>query len=186
MDEITRESVEIILGSESDLKIANASGMFGVFNECGVGYELSIISAHRNREELAKRCKVILIEKNIKVVIAAASMAAVLPGDIAAEMKFALPVIGVPLPSKEFPDALDALLAMVRMPAGCPVIVAGIGKAGLKNAAITACQILGLDGDHWGVTTKKRLSVYLKQQSHSKPARLALKTNVREENSDTD
>ncbi|MGE5297826.1 MAG: AIR carboxylase family protein [Acidobacteriaceae bacterium] len=131
----------IILGSKSDAKILKESGMTEVFKSCEVSYEIFIISAHRNHAELFA-----FVVKNYKenepaVYIAAAGMAAALPGAIAC-LDPITPVIGVPLPSAEFPDALDALLSMVRMPPGTPVMVPGIGKSGLKNAAVAACQIL--------------------------------------------
>lgn len=78
------------------------------------------------------------------IFIAVAGMAAALAGNIAAIVEGFVPVIGVPLPSSEFPDAMDGLLSMVRMPSGRPVAVCGVGSSGLRNAAIYACQIVAL------------------------------------------
>ena len=106
----------------------------------GVEYELKILSAHRNPEEVANFAR--NAEKNgIKVIIAAAGMAAHLGGVVAAHTT--LPVLGVPLKGGVM-DGLDALLSMVQMPAGVPVPTLSVGNAGAKNAAITAVQILAL------------------------------------------
>ena len=109
----------------------------------GVEYELKILSAHRNPEEVANFAR--NAEKNgIKVIIAAAGMAAHLGGVVAAHTT--LPVLGVPLKGGVM-DGLDALLSMVQMPAGVPVPTLSVGNAGAKNAAITAVQILALSNN---------------------------------------
>jgi len=152
----TKIDVALIVGSESDKKIVRESGILDIFSQCGVNLEFSIISAHRNPEELAQYCAEALT-RGIKIFIGAAGMAAHLPGAISAYIKQSCPVIGVALPSPEYPDAQDALLSMVRMPPGCPVAVAGIGKAGLKNAAILACQILSSTDEE----IKNKLQAYM-------------------------
>lgn len=140
--------VVIILGSKSDRQIVEESGMLDILNESGVDWELSVISAHRNPKELANYCREKVDEAF--VFIGVASMSAALPGSIAAYTQGKKLVIGVPLPSPEFPDAMDALLSMVRMPSGRPVAVVGIGKAGLRNAAILACQVIALGDSEMG------------------------------------
>lgn len=170
--------VAIVLGSRSDKEAVDSSGMLEILNQCGVSWEMSIISAHRNQDKLGEYCRATK-NRGVKLFIGVAGMAAALPGAIAANIGHSLPVIGVPLPSSEFPDAIDALLAMVRMPGGCPVAVPGIGKSGLKNAAILAAQILSLDGDMAGSGIKKNLLRYL--QENSPEAELLIATNKNQE-----
>jgi len=110
--------------------------------EMGIGYELSYISAHRNLSDL--KLYVETRGEKVDAYIASAGMAGALPGVIAALTGALVPVIAVPLSSTEFHDCMDSLLSMVRMPPGLPVLVPGIGKAGLLNAAIAAGQILAL------------------------------------------
>jgi len=152
----TKIDVALIVGSESDTEIIRESGMLDVLSQCGVNCEFSVISAHRNSEELAQYCADALT-RGIKMFIGAAGMAAHLPGAISVNIKQSCPVIGVALPSPEYPDAQDALLSMARMPSGCPVAVAGTGKAGLKNAAILVCQILSLTDEK----IKNKLQTYM-------------------------
>jgi len=130
--------VTIIMGSPNDGEyMKNCEDYLKYF---GVEYELKILSAHRNPEEVANFAR--NAEKNgIKVIIAAAGMAAHLGGVVAAHTT--LPVLGVPLKGGVM-DGLDALLSMVQMPAGVPVPTLSVGNAGAKNAAITAVQILAL------------------------------------------
>lgn len=135
-------AVEIILGSESDLEAVKASKMLEILDKVGVAYRLSVISAHRNPEALRLHC-IDAINAGIPIFIGVASMAAALPGAIAGVAK-EKPVIGAALPSREFQDGMDALISINRLPAGVPVLSAGIGTAGLRNAALAACQILAL------------------------------------------
>ncbi len=142
--------VAVVVGSKSDLEIVKESGMLEVFNEMGVPIEVSIISAHRNPDTLPNYCQKVLKRNDGRVIfIAIAGMAAALAGAIAAHAR-KTSVIGVPLPSREKPEAEDALYAMLQMPKDVPVAVPGIGKSGLYKAAILACQILALtDSDYW-------------------------------------
>ncbi|MDO8513658.1 MAG: 5-(carboxyamino)imidazole ribonucleotide mutase [bacterium] len=136
--------VAIISGSRSDLNIVKKSGLIPTLQSRGIRIEFSIISAHRNPDDLTKYCHSAL-QRGAKVFIGIAGMAAALPGDIAARIKGKRPVIGVPLMAKDgFLNGLDAVLAMFRMPPGMPVAIAGIGKSGLENAAILAIQIMAL------------------------------------------
>ena len=103
-----------------------------------------IISAHRTPCVAADFADS-AAEKGIKVIIAAAGMAAHLAGALAGRTN--LPIIGIPLAAKESPNGLDALLSTVQMPPGVPVATMAIGKAGAKNAAIFAVEILALSDD---------------------------------------
>lgn len=130
--------VAIIMGSTSDLPVMEKAAKF--FDEMEIPFEMNALSAHRTPaevEEFAKNAR----SRGIKVIIAAAGMAAHLPGVIASMTT--LPVIGVPIESSL--DGLDALLAIVQMPPGIPVATVGIN--GSLNAAILALQILSTDND---------------------------------------
>ncbi len=130
----TEPRVLIVLGSDSDLPVMAAA--CSTFDEFGVPYSLRILSAHRVPHELATVATAAK-DDNYQVIIAAAGMAAHLPGTIAAHTT--LPVIGVPLQSKVL-DGQDALYSIVQMPPGVPVACVGINAA--KNAALLALQIL--------------------------------------------
>ena len=126
--------VAIILGSESDMPIAER--VVKVLEREGVSYELKVISAHRQPEELDRYLR----EKSeeVSVFIAIAGLSAALPGVIASKTDKV--VIGVPVSGKLM--GLDALLSMVQMPAGVPVAVVGIDNG--ENAALLALRILNL------------------------------------------
>ncbi len=153
--------VVIIIGSETDLPIFDESKAGEVLGQCGIIWELSIVSADRNPGVLSDYCAT-LKQNGVKVFIAGAGMAARLPGTIAAHAKYLLPVIGVALPSDEFSSALDSMLSIVRSPAGCPVLFAGIGKAGFRNAAIAAAQILSTGEDEKSRAIGEKLITYLR------------------------
>lgn len=125
--------ISIIMGSTSDLPIMSKAADF--FESMEIPFEINALSAHRTPEQVevfAKNAK----DRGIKVIIAAAGMAAHLPGVIASMTT--LPVIGVPISSKL--DGMDALLAIVQMPPGIPVATVGID--GSLNAAILALQMI--------------------------------------------
>ena len=130
--------VSIIMGSTSDMPIMEKAAQ--LLNEFEIPFEINALSAHRTPaqvEEFARNAH----KRGVKVIIAAAGMAAHLPGVIAAMTP--LPVIGVPI--KSTLEGVDALLAIVQMPPGIPVATVGI-NAGL-NAAILATQILALSDE---------------------------------------
>jgi len=127
--------VSIIMGSTSDLQVMEKAAQ--LLNELKVPFEINALSAHRTPEAVEKFAKG-AEARGIKVIIAAAGMAAHLPGVIASMTK--LPVIGVPI--KASLDGLDALLAIVQMPPGIPVATVGID--GAQNAGILAVQMLSL------------------------------------------
>jgi 5-(carboxyamino)imidazole ribonucleotide mutase len=125
--------VSIIMGSTSDLPVMEAAAKF--LNEMQIPFEMHALSAHRTPEaveQFATKAK----GRGIGVIIAAAGMAAHLPGVIAAMTP--LPVIGVPI--KASLDGLDAALAIMQMPPGIPVATVAIN--GALNAAILSAQIL--------------------------------------------
>ena len=128
--------VSIIMGSTSDYPVMEKAAKF--LDEMDIPFEVNALSAHRTPEAVehfAKNAK----SNNIKVIIAAAGMAAHLPGVIASMTS--IPVIGVPI--KATLDGMDALLAIVQMPPGIPVATVGINAS--LNAAILALQILATD-----------------------------------------
>lgn len=127
--------VSIIMGSTSDLPVMEKAAKF--LDEMEIPFEMNALSAHRTPkevEEFAANAK----GRGIKVIIAAAGMAAALPGVIAAGTT--LPVIGVPI--KGMLDGLDAMLSIIQMPPGIPVATVGVN--GAQNAAILAVEMIAL------------------------------------------
>lgn len=130
--------VAILLGSKSDEEVMQ--GCADYLTKFGIPFEMRVSSAHRNPDATAQFCKE--AEKNgFSIIIAAAGMAAHLPGVAAAHTM--LPVIGVPLDGSPL-RGVDALYSIVQMPAGIPVATVAIGSAGAKNAAVLAAEILAL------------------------------------------
>ena len=127
--------VSIIMGSTSDLPVMEAAARF--LNDMQIPFEMNALSAHRTPDKVmdfAKNAR----GRGIKVIIAAAGMAAHLPGVIAAMTP--LPVIGVPI--KATLEGMDSILAILQMPPGIPV--ATVALNGAQNAAILALQILAV------------------------------------------
>jgi phosphoribosylaminoimidazole carboxylase PurE protein len=150
---MTRPQIAIVMGSDSDLPIMQEAAK--ILDEFGVPYEMCIASAHRSpelTEALAKNAH----RRGIEVIIAGAGAAAHLAGVIAS--KTTLPVLGVPIDSSAL-KGLDSLLSTVQMPGGIPVATMAIGKAGAKNAAIFAIQILSLKQP----ILKKKLALHKKR-----------------------
>src|ERR671923_1724064 len=132
--------VGILIGSESDREAIEPA--IDELNERGISYELHILSAHRDPRAVAEYASTAAL-RGVRVIIAAAGMAAALPGVVASYSE--LPVIGVPLrSSKSVADGLDALLSIVQMPPGIPVACVSID--GARNAAILAARILAQGG----------------------------------------
>lgn len=127
--------VSIIMGSTSDMPVLEKAAK--LLDEFEIPFEINALSAHRTPQEVTD-CANNASKRGLKVIIAAAGMAAHLPGVIAAQTT--VPVIGVPI--KSTLEGMDALLAIVQMPPGIPVATVGI-NAGL-NAAILAVQMLSL------------------------------------------
>ncbi|MBD3347544.1 MAG: 5-(carboxyamino)imidazole ribonucleotide mutase [Chitinivibrionales bacterium] len=131
-----KKGVSVIMGSKSDLPVMEKAE--NILKEFGVSYEMRALSAHRT-PGLVKEYADGLKERGMGIVVAAAGMAAHLPGVIAGLTT--VPVIGVPIQSAQL-GGLDALLSIVQMPPGVPVATVSIG--GAKNAALLAVQMLAL------------------------------------------
>ena len=127
--------VSIIMGSTSDLPVMEKAA--AELDSMEIPFEMNALSAHRTPEEVCEFAQG-AEARGIKVIIAAAGMAAALPGVIAAHTT--LPVIGVPI--KGMLDGLDALLSIVQMPPAIPVATVGVNAA--KNAAVLAEEMLAL------------------------------------------
>lgn len=125
--------VSIIMGSTSDLPIMEKAAQ--QLDALQIPFEMHALSAHRTPNEVETFARQ-AAPRGLRVVIAAAGMAAALPGVIAAQTT--LPVIGVPI--KGMLDGLDALLSIVQMPPGIPVATVGVNAA--QNAALLAAQII--------------------------------------------
>lgn len=130
--------ISIIMGSTSDLPVMEKACKW--LNDNEIPFEVNALSAHRTPEAVetfARNAK----QRGIKVIIAAAGMAAALPGVIAASTP--LPVIGVPI--KGMLDGLDAMLSIIQMPPGIPVATVGMNAA--QNAAILATEMIALSDE---------------------------------------
>lgn len=155
--------VGIVMGSDSDLKVMSKAA--DMLEELGIEYELTIISAHREPDKLIEWTRG-AYDRDVKVIIAGAGMAAALPGMCAA--LFALPVIGVPLSGKNL-DGMDAVFSIIQMPPGVPVATVAID--GAKNAAILAAKILAA-GDDAILEKIKKYTADMKAQVVAKDAKL--------------
>ena len=150
-----KSAVAVVMGSDSDMTVMQGCiDQLGLF---GIKPIVRIISAHRTPKAAADFAET-AGANGIKIIIAAAGMAAHLAGALAA--RTCLPVIGVPIASDAGIGGMDALLSTVQMPPGVPVATVSIGKAGAKNAAILAVQILALCDD----TLAKKLADFKKDQ----------------------
>lgn len=145
--------VGIIMGSDSDLIVMQEAAQ--ILEDFGVGYEITIVSAHRTPDVLFEYSKKALA-RGIKVIIAGAGGAAHLPG-MAASMT-TLPVIGVPIKTKTM-DGLDSLLSIAQMPPGVPVATVAVN--GAKNAGLLAVQMLGINDKK----LQKKISDYKKKMN---------------------
>ena len=134
---MSQPKVGIIMGSKSDLPVMTpAAEMLKQFN---IPYEMTVVSAHRTPERMIDYARG-AADRGIKVIIAGAGGAAHLPGMVASLTT--LPVIGVPVKSSNSIDGWDSILSILQMPGGVPV--ATVALNGAKNAALLACQILGV------------------------------------------
>jgi len=134
--------VAVIMGSDNDMDVMQSC--IEQLGEFGIKPVVRVISAHRTPQMAAEFAQN-AAKNGIKVIIAAAGMAAHLAGALAS--RTTLPVIGVPLISNSGLEGIDAFLSTVQMPHGVPVATVAIGKAGAKNAAILAVQILALSDE---------------------------------------
>ena len=147
--------VAIVMGSDSDMDVMQ--NCIDQLESFGIKPIIRILSAHRTPQaasEFAQKAA----GNGIKVIIAAAGMAAHLAGAMAAHSN--LPVIGVPMNANAGLGGLDALLSTVQMPPGVPVATMGIGKAGAKNAAVYAVKILAISDD----TFREKLEKFKNEQ----------------------
>jgi 5-(carboxyamino)imidazole ribonucleotide mutase len=131
--------VLIVMGSDSDCPVLEETAK--ILKQFDIPYEMRIASAHRSPDKTADLVEG-AAERGIQVIIAAAGLAAHLPGVVAAGT--ILPVIGIPMGGGPL-NGVDARYSIVQMPAGIPVATTAIGKAGAKNAALLAAQILALN-----------------------------------------
>jgi phosphoribosylaminoimidazole carboxylase PurE protein len=130
--------VVILLGSSSDLPVIEK--MYPLLDRFGLPYLVEVASAHRQPEKVKRVIR--KAEKDgVEVFVAAAGMAAHLPGVVASMT--GLPVIGVPVASGPL-NGFDALLSIVQMPPGVPVATVAVGSAGARNAACLAARMIGL------------------------------------------
>jgi 5-(carboxyamino)imidazole ribonucleotide mutase len=130
--------VGIIMGSKSDMEEMEKAG--AILQERGIRYEIRVMSAHRDPEQVADYCKNARM-RGLRVIIAGAGLSAALPGVAAAHTD--LPVIGVPLTSRlSALGGMDAVLSIVQMPPGVPVAAVGLDNA--RNAGHLAARILSI------------------------------------------
>jgi phosphoribosylaminoimidazole carboxylase PurE protein len=130
--------VGIIMGSKSDMEEMEKAG--AILQDKGIRYEIRVMSAHRDPEQVADYCKNARM-RGLRVIIAGAGLSAALPGVAAAHTD--LPVIGVPLTSRlSALGGLDAVLSIVQMPPGVPVAAVGLDNA--RNAGHLAARILSI------------------------------------------
>lgn len=147
------------MGSESDLKVMQQAAE--VLTHFKVPFELTVVSAHRTPDRLAKYAATAR-ERGLRVIIAGAGGAAHLPGMAAAGTT--LPVIGVPVKSSNSMDGWDSVLSILQMPGGVPV--ATVALDGAKNAALLAVQILSLSDErltHELANYKKEMEAKVQQ-----------------------
>jgi len=138
-----RNKIAVVMGSDSDMAVMQSC--IDQLADFGLEPTVRMISAHRT-PQIAAEFAQNAANNGIKVIIAAAGMAAHLAGALAA--KTTLPVIGVPLISSSGLQGIDAFLSTVQMPPGVPVATVAIGEAGAKNAAILAAEILALSDEN--------------------------------------
>ena len=131
--------VGILMGSDSDYEIMVETAR--ALEQFDIPFEMTVSSAHRTPARTSRYVSSAR-ERGLKVLVAGAGAAAHLAGVMAAETT--LPVIGVPIDATSL-NGLDALLAMVQMPAGMPVATMAVGKAGARNAGILAAQMLAME-----------------------------------------
>tara|TARA_Y100000768_G_scaffold246799_1_gene187222 strand:- start:1776 stop:2255 length:480 start_codon:yes stop_codon:yes gene_type:complete len=140
--------VGVIMGSKSDYPVMEKA--VNILKELKVEYEVHIVSAHRTPDKMMDYSKK-ASRNGIGVIIAGAGGAAHLPGMVASNTN--LPVIGVPIKSRNSIDGWDSILSILQMPSGVPV--ATVALDGAKNAGILAAQILGISNSQIAENLKK-------------------------------
>lgn len=136
MSDTIQPLIGILMGSKSDWETMQAAAR--ILDEFSVPYEAKVASAHRS-PDLVTKFVTTAEQRGMKLIIAAAGLAAHLPGVVAAQTL--LPVLGVPMPSQAL-GGLDALLSIAQMPGGVPVGTLAIGSHGAKNSALLAIRML--------------------------------------------
>ncbi len=147
--------IGIVMGSTSDWDTMKTAAK--MLENFGVRYEAKALSAHRSPHAVARWAEG-AAQRGVKCIIAAAGGAAHLAGVVAAHT--ALPVLGVPMPSKHL-KGLDSLLSTVQMPKGVPVATFAIGEAGAANAALFAVAVLALSD----AKLQRKLSEFRRKQA---------------------
>jgi phosphoribosylaminoimidazole carboxylase PurE protein len=155
--------IHVVAGSSTDEEAVRTK-LLKVLEEIGADFSFSICSAHRNAGELADYVRTAVVDEGAQVFIGVAGMAAALPGALAGLSRMMVPVLAVPLDE----HGIDSC---IYMPPGVPVFTMGVGSAGLKNAAIGACQVLAVAD----APLSARLARYL--EDNSKPAKLHVLTH---------
>lgn len=153
--------VAIIMGSDSDLPIMQEAS--SILDEMQISYELTIVSAHRTPERMIDYARSAR-DRGIQVIIAGAGGAAHLPGMVASLTT--LPVIGVPILSRNSIDGWDSILSILQMPSGIPV--ATVALDGAKNAGLLAARILGATDS----AIAERLAAYQQELSKQVEAKI--------------
>jgi len=160
---MAKPKVLILIGSDSDLPVVEEA--VKVLKEMGVGAKLDISSAHRNPEKTVEYARSAR-DDGFEVIIAAAGLAAHLPGVLASHTT--LPVIGIPMSGGAL-GGMDAVLSILQMPKGVPVATVGIGNA--RNAAILASEILSIKYDAVRVRLEE-MKAAMKRENDEKSAKL--------------
>ena len=164
---MSKPQVGIIMGSPSDLPVMSEAAE--ILEELGVEIEVTVVSAHRTPERMVEYANE-AADRGLKVIIAGAGGAAHLPGMVASMTT--LPVIGVPVKSRNSIDGWDSVLSILQMPGGIPV--ATVALDGAKNAGILAAEIIG--------AFDKKISAKLKEYKESLKAKVLESAKSLEEN----
>src|SRR3982750_1894425 len=162
--------VGIIMGSKSDLNVMQDAA--DVLKELGVGYEITVVSAHRTPDRMFTYARE-AAGRGLKVIIAGAGGAAHLPGMVASLTH--LPVIGVPVKSSNSIDGWDSILSILQMPNGIPVATVALNAA--KNAGILAAQIIST-ADEYLVANLIKFKETLKQKVEESAEEMDAKNNI--------
>ncbi|MBE0501910.1 MAG: 5-(carboxyamino)imidazole ribonucleotide mutase [Desulfuromonadales bacterium] len=157
------KKVGIVMGSDNDYEIMVEAAK--ALREFDINFEMTVASAHRSPERAGTWARTAR-DRGLCTIIAGAGAAAHLAGVLAAETT--LPVIAVPIDATAL-HGLDALLAMVQMPAGIPVATMAVGKAGARNAGLFAVQMLAVEDEELAA----RLSAFRKKMAHEVEAKAA-------------
>ena len=151
--------IGIIMGSRSDWRVMESAAL--VLDELDIGYETKVVSAHRTPDRLVQYARTAR-ERGLKAIIAGAGGAAHLPGMTAAMTS--LPVLGVPVDATAL-NGMDALMSIVQMPKGVPVVTFAVGQSGAVNAGLFAASILALEDP----VIRDALDRYREQQTANVP-----------------